>query len=257
VPQVEQGLKTFIDTFISEFLQNSTPSLTLRVFLQSFGPVGAANFIEQKIVRDGDFVLINGIRYLIDTTGDVAIAKILFDTTMPRVAAAIGGALGGPVAWIVAGLVAAGGATLLWNNVFEPALHAVEDFLGIARAKIELANSSNNLSVGVTYDAGLNGLSEVDAIRFLISKGLDWAFVTPDAGLFVQFYLDGNKTTSYDILKPGLMNSIAESLGITNVSTVENWSWAVSASGQAALNKDLFANTTINSRSYRPQRRPR
>jgi hypothetical protein len=89
VPQVEQGLKTFIDTFISEFLQTSTPSLTLRVFLQSFGPVGAANFIEQEIVRDGDFVLINGIRYLIETTGEAAIAKILFDATMPRVAAAI------------------------------------------------------------------------------------------------------------------------------------------------------------------------
>jgi Ca2+-binding RTX toxin-like protein len=219
---------------VSALLNTEAGSQTIQFLFKFAGPSDTAFEIDKVIQRNGDFVLLDGVNVAVESFTKAEIVSALAETIIPAIATAVG--IRVPIVAAAFGAAIAG--QWLFNNIVTPVLDVTRDAFGVAPTKIELTNSQGALSAGVLYRNGLEGLSETDAVKYLIGFADDSAIVTPDVGSHIDFYVDGHTTSGYDLLDPNVLSKIAVGLG-DPVATVAGWSGQNTA-GQATSNQNLL-----------------
>jgi hypothetical protein len=223
--QLRGDLSDLMDAPLGEFLAGNGSSLTLKVFFRTFGASSVANEVNKVISRDGDYAIIDGERFLFEQLTKPAITALIATKLVALVVA--------PEAYIVASIADGLGVlatSLIWSNLIQPAAASAEAYFGTAQTRIEIFDATGTASVGVRYRDGLQGLTEIDAVKFLIGRGLDQAATKPAVNSYVKVLVNDAETTKYDILDPNILQQIADPLGIT-VAQIEGWNY-----GDSALN---------------------
>ena len=216
--QVNQTLITVVDKLLSDLIAGTMTSGILKVFVQSFGPAAAAEFLSREVTREGDFIFIDGERFIADVSAKAAMLEFF----VPRLMTLLGTAIASPTL-VYMGAVIVGGATaqFLWHNFLEPGLASLEAYVGTAQTRLELYDSSGAGSSGVLYRGGLDDLSRIDAVKYLIGYADSNPAVTrkPDVGSHIDFDVNGSSVAGYDLLYANFLQKIADPLGVRRAST--------------------------------------
>src|SRR3954468_20845193 len=100
---INQQIVTLADKIISDLLSGAVTSSILKVFVQKFGPAGVAEFLSKEITREGDFIFIDGERFIADISFKAAMVEFI----ATGVTAALGTVVAQPLAYIVGAIAGA------------------------------------------------------------------------------------------------------------------------------------------------------
>ena len=239
VEETHPYILQLLDQAFKDIYDNGTTSRTLRFAFLPFGAASTAQELHEIIiVRDGDFVFLDGVRFLVSNVSQAGMGAFF----LPVVATLLAPFIGTTAAVAVGTVVGLTGAVFLWENFVGPAFYEAQAYFDIAPTRLEIVNSSGVASSGIMYRDGLQGqgLTEIEAVNTLVGRANAEAPVKPDVGSRANIYVNKVLVTSYDILQPDVTELIAVTLGVT-AETVGNWSGAETGSGQSAVNKDVLA----------------